>query len=399
VFPIYYESITKSKEFGDLVSFFGFNVPNTVLYSYALSFSFLFVALILPLLTGIADYSGKKKRFMQFFAYLGATACAALYFFDSPDRIEIAILCSIVASIGYSGSLVFYNSFLPEIVDESQFDKVSARGFSYGYFGSVLLLILNLAMIQMPDVFGLEGPGIASRVSFLLVGVWWIAFAQYSFAFLPDNIYRRRPEGNIFLKGYIELKKVWSSLSYLPDLKKFLLSFFFYSIGVQTIMYLAPLFGSKELKLETSALILTVLIIQIVAIAGSFLFAKVSEKYGNKVSLVIMVNIWIGVCIGAFFVNDINSFFLLAFVVGMIMGGIQALSRATYSKLIPKDTIDHASFFSFFDVTYNLSIVIGTFAYGVIEHLTGSMRNSTLALGIFFAIGLFLLLKVKIQTK
>jgi UMF1 family MFS transporter len=396
VFPVYYEAITKSADGSDLVDFFGFSLPNTVLYSYALSFSFLFVALILPLLTGIADYGGKKKTFMKAFAYTGALACIGLFFFTEASQVEIAILCSVLASIGYSGSLVFYNSFLPEIVTEDRFDNVSAKGFSYGYVGSVFLLILNLAMIQMPGAFGIPEGSLAPRVSFVLVGLWWIGFSKYTFYYLPENVYNRSAEDNLLTKGYREIRKVFNSLADLPQLRKYLISFFFYSVGVQTVMYLAPLFGSKELELETSKLILTVLIIQIVAVGGSFLFAQVSRWRGNKFSLALMIILWIGVCIIAYFIQDEIGFYILAFLVGMVMGGIQALSRATYSKLIPEDTIDHASYFSFYDITYNISIVIGTFAYGFIEHVTGSMRNSALALGVFFIAGFFFLLTVQI---
>ena len=396
VFPVYYENITKTVENGDLIDFFGWVLPNTVLYSYALSFSFLFVAIILPLLTGIADYSGNKKWFMKMFAFMGAISCIGLYFFTDVSNVELGIIFSITASIGYSGSLVFYNSFLPEIVTEDKYDRVSAKGYSYGYVGSVLLLILNLLMIQMPGLFGLEEGALPARLSFVLVGLWWIGFSLYSFYYLPDNPYNRKPDRGVLTKGYKEIRKVYNSLSELPNLKKYLASFFFYSVGVQTVMYLAPLFGSKELELETSKLILTVLIIQIVAVFGSFLFAKISEIRGNKFSLMIMVIIWVGVCFMAYMIRDEYGFYALAFIVGMVMGGIQALSRATYSKLIPESTIDHASFFSFYDVSYNVAIVIGTFAYGLIEHLTGSMRNSALALAVFFVIGLVLLISVQI---
>ncbi|MEQ8358558.1 MAG: MFS transporter [Cytophagales bacterium] len=399
VFPIYYETITKNAGQGDLVDFFFWKLPNTVLYSYSLSFSFLFVAFILPLLTGIADYSGKKKMFMKMFAYLGSLACCGMYFFTSAKNVEWGITCSVLASIGYSGSLVFYNSFLPEIVSEDKFDKVSAQGFSYGYVGSVILLIINLLMIQAPELFALPEGSLPARISFIMVGIWWIGFSQYTFHYLPENVYDREPQDNIFTKGYKEIKSVFKSLKNLPNLRKFLVSFFFYSVGVQTVMYLAPLFGSKELQLETSKLILTVLIIQLVAVGGSFLFAKISELRGNKFSLGLMIILWIGVCIMAYFIQGEMGFYILGFLVGMVMGGIQALSRATYSKLIPVKTIDHASYFSFYDVTYNVSIVIGTFAYGLIEHITGSMRNSAIALAVFFIIGFAMLLLVSVPKR
>ncbi len=394
IFPIYYNSVTTVNG-SDIVDFFGFKVVNSVLYSYALSFSFLIIAALLPLLTGIADASGRKKLFMQVFTYMGGFACMALFLFDGPN-IEFGIICAIIASISYSGSLVFYNSFLPEIASFDNYDRISARGFSYGYIGSVLLLILNLAMIQQPGWFGITSPVFATKFAFLLVGVWWIGFAQYSFYYLPGNIHNKLPDVKYLLNGYNEIRKVWQSLKELPTLKKFLWSFFFYNTGVQTVLYLAALFADKELGMEGGELILTVLIIQIVAILGSYSFARLSDYRGNKFSLITMVIIWVFICLAAYLVIDKYQFFILASIVGMVMGGIQALSRATYSKLIPANTTDHASYFSFYDVTFNISIVVGTFSYGLIESLTGSMRNSALALALFFFVGLGLLALIKI---
>lgn len=394
VFPMYYEAVTDME-----VSFFGFNLPNTALYSYALSCSFLLTALILPLLTGIADYSGRKKSFLKAFAYLGALACAGLFLFEGPN-IEYGMLMVVLASVGYSGSLVFYDAYLPEIATPDQYDRLSARGYSFGYIGSVILLIVNLIVIEMPGLFGLEqGTSLPARISFITVAVWWAAFAQVPFRRLPSNVFNRKADGRYITRGYAEVSKVYRSLKELPDLKRYLLAFLFYNAGVQAVMYLATLFGSKELELEAGALIMTVLIIQLVAIGGAYLFARVSQKRGNIYSLSIMIIIWVMVCIAAYFVQSQNQFFALAFVVGMIMGGIQSLSRATYSKLIPKNTIDHASYFSFYDVTYNVSLVIGTFAYGFVDHLTDSMRNSALALAVFFLVGIILVRRVAVTPQ
>lgn len=395
IFPVYYNSVT-SKSGSDIVEFFGFYLPNTVLYSYSLSFSFLVIAVLLPLLSGIADYSGRKKMFMRFFTTLGSIACIGLFFFEG-DNVEYGIICAVLASIGYSGALVFYNSFLPEIATYDKYDRVSAQGFSYGYVGSVLLLIFNLVMIEQPGWFGLEDGSLPAKISFLTVGIWWMGFAQITFYYLPSNGFRKdKIKDTYIFKGYREIQKVWHSLKELPELKKYLLSFFFYNMGVQTTMYLAASFGDKELKLTAPKLILTVLIIQLVAILGSYLFARLSEWKGNRFSLITMIIIWVFVCIWAYKVYTEYQFYGLAFTVGMIMGGIQSLSRATYTKLIPSNTVDHASYFSFFDVTQNISIVIGTFSYGFIEQWTGSMRNSTLALGTYFVIGLIFLLRVTI---
>lgn len=394
IFPIYYKAVAVVGD-SDSVPFFGFTVHNSVLYSYALSLSFLIVAAILPLLSGIADYAGMKKFFMKFFVTLGSLSCMGLYFFKGIDTLEWGILCSVMASIGFSGSLVFYNAYLPEIVSEDRFDMVSARGYSMGYYGSVILMVLCMVVILNYSSFGFSSEGLATRFTFLIVGLWWIGFSMIAFNVLPENPYGRKPSGKIWTKGYQEVLTVWRSLKNSPDLKKFLTAFFFYNMGVQTVMYLATLFGTDVLHLDTGKLISTILLIQLVASGGAWFFARVSKAKGNKNALGIMIVIWVGVCFSAYVIETEIQFYFLAAVVGLIMGGIQSLSRSTYSKLIPENTIDHASYFSFFDVTYNISIVFGTFSYGLINQLTGSMRNSALALAVYFIIGLLVLMRIK----
>jgi UMF1 family MFS transporter len=394
IFPIYYKAVTTVNG-SDQVVFLGFTIQNSVLYTYALSFSFLMVAAILPLLSGIADYSGRKKSFMQFFVWLGGLSCIGLFFFDGVDMLWWGILCSVLASIGYSGSLVFYDAFLPEIVTEDRYDATSAQGYSMGYYGSVILMIICLMLILNYESFGFASEGAATRFSFLLVGAWWVGFAMIPLSVLPQTVYRRPFATDILTKGYEGIVKVWKSLQELPDLKRYLVAFFFYNSGVQTIMYLATLFGTDVLNLESSKLIMTILIIQLVGSVGAWLFAKLSYNRGNRYSLVLMLVIWCGVCVAAYLITTEYEFYALAAVVGMIMGGIQSLSRATYSKLMPEKTKDNASYFSFYDVTYNLSIVMGTFSYGVINHVSGSMRNSALFLTIYFMLGIALLLTIK----
>lgn len=397
IFPIYYNAVTTEAFGSNLVNFLGFQVTNTVLYSYSISFSFLIVFFVLPVLAGIADFGGKRKIFMKFFAYLGAASCASLYFFTG-ENIVTGILFSMLASIGFAGSLVFYNSYLPIITTPDRFDMVSARGFSLGYAGSVILLVASLIIVTFPNTFGFEDTTIASRFTFLIVGIWWAGFAQITFYYLPADNHGLSDLRILISKGYQEIRKVFAGLHKQKHLSRFLAAFFFYNMGVQTVIYLAALFGDAELHLSANSLIITILIIQIVAIAGSYLFAWISGKKGNKFSLVTMVVIWMFVCGFAFFIYTSVEFYILGFIVGMVMGGIQSLSRASYSKLIPKDTINTTSYFSFYDILEKLSIVIGTFAYGLIEQISGSMRNSTLALTIFFIIGLLFLLTLKIPS-
>ncbi len=393
IFPEYYNRVTTSAG-NDQVLFLGFEITNTALYSYALSFSFLLISLLSPFLSGMADYSGKKKLFMKSFAYLGAFSSAMLYYFTGPN-LEYGIVFVILASLGFSGSLVFYNGYLPEIATPDMHDRLSAKGFAWGYTGSILLLSFNLWMLLQPSTFGIaEGSDLPARISFLTVGIWWFGFSQVTFYYLPKNVYQRKPQGNLALQGLKELKKVWHQLRELPYLRYFLLAFFLYSMGLQTVMYLAPTFGAKEIGMPGNKLIISIMIIQIIAIGGAYVFSRLSGKIGNVPALIVMVSIWIFICIGAYFVYQAQGFYVLAAFVGLVMGGIQSISRSTYSKLLPP-TKDHASFFSFYDIAEKLAIVLGTASYGLIEDITGNMRNSIIALVIYFLAGLSVLLVLK----
>ena len=394
IFPIYWTAVSTSNG-STKVEFFGRFYENTALYSYALSLSFLIVALISPILSGIADYNGSKKRFLQTFCFIGSVSCSALFFFNKTN-IEFGILAFMMGTIGWAGSLVFYNSYLPEIATEDEQDKVSAKGFALGYVGSSLLLILNLIVILFPESFGIpKESSLPARIAFLAVGIWWFGFAQYTFYYMPKNKSGFSLRLDSFWKGYRELASVWNQLRHHRNLKSFLYAFFFFTMGIQTVMYVAALFGSKELKLASGQLIATILIIQFVAIGGAYLFAFISKKIGNINALLIALCIWVCICISAYFVVTANQFYLLALSVGIVMGGSQSLSRSTYSKLLPENTKDTTSFFSFYDTSEKVAIVLGTASYGLIEELTGSMRNSVFTLGAFFIIGLLLLTRLK----
>lgn len=397
LFPIYFHSVT-THEGSNTVKFLGRTYNSDSLQTYTLSIAFLIIAAFSPLLSSIADYSGKKKKFMYFFSTLGAISCASLFFFNS-STLWIGVLGSMLASIGYAGSIVFYNAFLPEIAAPEDQDKVSAKGFALGYVGSSLLLIFCLTMIMFPQFYGGISSGFATRLSFLLVGIWWFAFAQFTFNNIKELKLPYKPKGRYIFHGYRELKKVWFQLRNTSRLKTFLLSFFFYNMGVQTVMYVATLFGSGELHLDSSILIVVILIIQFVAIGGAYLFSYLSRILGNIRAIMISIIIWILISVGAFFCNkeygvdEQTMFIILAAVVGLVMGGIQSLSRSTYSKLLP-ETTDHASYFSFYDVCDKLGTVLGTFVFGYINEITGSMRDSIIVLAVFFVIGLFLLLSM-----
>jgi len=390
IFPIFFTEVTTTETKNDIVNFLGFELKNTVLYSYTLSTAFLIIAFINPLLSGIADYSSKKKFFMKFFTYLGSLSCSALFFFDG-ENLVFGIICFGMATIGYAGSLVFYNAFLTEIVTADQMDKVSAKGYSYGYVGSVILLILNLIVVLSPKTFGITDGKLPSQIAFLSVGIWWAGFAQYSFKYLPSDKKEFVINSTLLTKGYKEVASVFKIVQKMPLMRWFLLSFFFYAMGFQTIMYFASLFGEIELKLPLEGLIISMLLLQLIAIPGANLFSRMSAKYGNVKVLVSSVIICLLVCISAFFVTTHLQFYLMAAVVGVIMGGIQSLSRSTFSKLIP-ETESNSSFFSFYELTEKVAIVLGTASYGFLLQLSGTMRNSVLGLTIFFVIGLIGLL-------
>ncbi len=388
-FPVYYTEMTGASPFNGQVHFFGRTYVNTALYSYALAFTYLLVAITLPILSSIADYKGNKKRFMQFFCTLGALSCSCLYFF-TPEYFGFGIICMMAAAFGFYSSLVFYNSYLPEIAEEKDRDHVSAKGFTYGYIGSVIMQLVGFALVLFWDKIPfLHSAGEAVRLTFLLVGIWWIGFAQITFSRLPkgtpaviDN-----DRKNFITGGFIELKKVLMQLIKMPVLKRFLFAFFFYNMGVQTVMLAAANFGTKILNLPSTNLIITMVLIQLVAIAGAYLMSRLSGMYGNLQVLIGVVIFWVCICIAAYYMQTEIHFYILAVAVGLVMGGIQSLSRSTYSKLMPV-TKDTASFFSFYDVTEKVAIVIGLSAFGMIEEYTGNMRNSVLSLIIFFTIGL-----------
>jgi UMF1 family MFS transporter len=398
IFPNFYDAVTATKDasgkiISHTVSFFGHSFENQSIYTLVYAFALLIVVLIAPVLSGVADYLGNKKKFLQFFCYLGSVSCMCLFFFSS-KHLELSFVPFITATIGFWGSLVYYNSYLPEIASKENQDKVSARGFALGYFGSSLLLILCLISIMVLHI--------PARFSFLFVGIWWILFAQITFRRLPSesNSTTGADKQRILYKGFTELRQVFAQIKKMPVLKQFLSGYFFYNMGVQTVMVVAVLFARNEItwadeQAKTTSLIVSILIIQFVGIAGSFIFSKLSDRYGNINALMIAVFIWIFICVFTYAAVFLPwQFYVVAFLVGFVMGGIQSLSRSTYSKLLPS-TEDHASFFSFYDVMEKMGMIIGTVIFSVIGEVLKGMRPSILSLIIYFIIGFFILLTLR----
>lgn len=401
IFPIFYSNITKKQyleQNPDLdwkegmpiyVDFFNFQIDADTLIAYVFSASFLTIALLSPILSGIADYSGLKKRFMQFFCYLGATSCITLYWFD-PKNLELGMLSIFMASIGFWSSFVFYNAYLPEIAPPDDHDKISARGYANGYFGSMILLIICLAIIKGIDVK-------YTSLSFVLVGIWWMGFAQITFRVLPNAKSKGKIDKSIILKGFKELTQVLKEFGKTLRLKRYLRAFFFFNTGVQTVMLMAVYFAKKAIiwpdDSADAGLIIAILLIQLLGAGGAFLMSRISDKIGNLKTLRMVVLGWIAICVYAYYITTPMQFYILACSVGIVMGGVQALARSTYSKFLPKTT-DTASYFSFYDVTEKLGIVLGTLFYGLMYQLTENIRMSVVSIATFFILGFIFLLFV-----
>ena len=405
IFPIFYGILYPNND--ERILFLGFEMKPTVVISVVTAFTFLIVAITSPILSGIADYVGNKKNFMKFFCYMGSAGCIGLYFF-SKDSIHISMLFYFLGLIGYWGSLVFYNSYLPDIAFPEQQDSISAKGFSFGYIGSVLLLLTNLAMVMKPEWFGFDigtteaehgaAKFEAMKISFITVGVWWALFSQYTFYILPKGVSNgHKVTKDVIFNGFRELKAVWEELKQNLRLKRYLNAFFVFSMAVQTIMLMAVYFGNEEIKWadsdqQTQGLIVSILVIQLVAILGAVLTSRASAKFGNIKTLIFVNFIWMFLCFYAFFMETPMQFYIAASIVGLVMGGVQSLARSTYSKFLP-DTQDTTSYFSFFDVAEKIGIVIGMSIFAIVDELK-SMRYAILFLFIFFLIGIVLLFRV-----
>jgi UMF1 family MFS transporter len=394
IFPAYYVYYTTNqKTHSDTVTFFGHQYVNTVLQTNILGLSYLIIVVMLPILTSIADYRGNKKRYLQFFTWMGALACAGLFFFKPNSSLELPLIFYGLASVGYCGGFVFYNSYLPQIATLDQQDAVSAKGFIYGFAGSIVVQLICFVVVLSPHTFGITSDDLPPRISFLIVFAWWIGFSVIPFIMLPKG----EPNAgshkyNVLTGGFKELAKVFGKIKQMPLLKRFLSAFFFYSVGVQTIMLVAANFAAKELHMKDEDLISIILIIQVVAILGAWITSKSSAKYGNVSTLIGLVTIWTILCCLVYFIANQTQFYFAAFGVGLVMGGVQSLSRSTYSKYLPPNIPDTASFFSFYDVTEKSSIVVGLFCFAEVEAWTHEMRDSALALDCFFALGLLLLI-------
>lgn len=390
VFPPYFAQYAPEK-----IKIFGSAIDSNSLFSYSISVAYVLIALMTPMLSGIADFSGRRKSFLKFFTILGSLSCIALFFFNPSDQVFLLLLFYVLGTIGFGGGIVFYNAYLPEISTEDQYDAVSAKGYAYGYIGSVILLLVILLMITFNDNLGITKE-LAIKLGFILVGLWWFLFSQITFKALPAD--KSTPfQFNFLKKGFEEVKIVGRKVLTELNTVKFLSSYFFFIAGVNVVILLASIFAKDELGFESSQLILLILLLQFLAAIGAYLFAFISDRIGNKSSLMIQIIVWIGICIAAYNTHTITSFYVVAIFVGLVFGGIQSLSRSTYSKLIKDDEVPLTSYFSFYDVLTKLAVVLGTFVFGFVNQITENMRYSVLSLTVFFIVGAILLATVKVQ--
>ena len=395
IFPIYYSQYVFSQT--NSVEILNLDINKDTLISSVSALSFLLIAFLSPLLSGIADFIGNKKIFMKFFVYMGSLSCIGLYWFEL-ETIEISLLFYTLGLIGFWGSLVYYNSYLTDITCPNQTNRVSAKGYTMGYIGSVILLLINLIMINFYETFGFESEISAMKSSFAIVGVWWLAFSQYSFYHLPSGNKGVKIPKNIIWNGFKELKGVYKFIRTSKRFTRFLLAFFIFSFSLQKVLYIASYFGVSEIEWtssseQTSGLIISILLIQVVAIGGAYIFTKMAQKYGNILVLTFAIFLWGAVCLYAYFIKTPIQFYMIAGLVGLLMGGTQPVARATYSLFIP-DTKDTTSFFSFYDVTEKIGIVFGMIFYAIAAQITGTVRFSVIIFMFFFFLGAILLTRV-----
>lgn len=387
IFPPFFEAVTPK-----VIDVFGLSINNSAFYSYMVALTYLIMAFMTPTLSGIADYSGRKRLFLRSFVLFGSIACMLLFFFKGVGQMWLGILCFMVSTIGCAGSLVFYDAYIPEIATKDKYDKISAKGYAFGYIGSMMLLIGILTIMSNAEKLGITDGTFPARLGFLLVGLWWLLFSQVSFRVLPKG--ERLKWNNSFIaRGNKEVKKVFDEVKKDKSISNYLISFFFFSAGVQTVVYVASVFASKVLNFAPEELIKLILLIQVVAIIGAYLMTFISKSIGNKKTMILQIFIWMVICAVASQVENKDAFYIIAAFVGMVIGGIQSLARSSYSKMIPRED-DLTSYYSFLDILYKLSIVVGTFAFGIVEDITGDMRNSILLLSFFFIIAIFFMFRV-----
>ena len=342
---------------------------STAMLGFGNSIASLFVALMAPLLGAIADRGSLKKKFMIFFAYLGILMTAGLYLVEKGDWM-LAIFVYVMGVIGFSGSNIFYDSLLPSVADESKVDSVSSLGFAMGYLGGGLLFLLNVVMTLQPAIFGLADASEAVRWSFVSVAFWWGAFTFITIAWVPEpEIGNNKRQGSLVSDGFNQLYRTFQEIRHLKTVLLFLLSYWFYIDGVDTIIKMAVDYGIS-IGFESNDLIIALLIVQFVGFPAALIFGRLGERWGVKPSILLAIVVYIAVTIWGTMMREKYEFYVLAIVIGLVQGGIQALSRSYYSRLIPKNQA--AEYYGFYNMLGKFAAIIGPALMAVVG-LT--MRN------------------------
>jgi len=386
VLPVYFSNVA-AKGLGEHTV--------TAYWAYTTTIALLFVAVISPILGTMADFQGLKKRYLTFFILLGVTGTALLYFVGEGNWLMASIIF-IFASIGFSGSLVFYDSLLPHVARPDEIDQVSTRGYAFGYLGGGLLLAINLAMIMIVPKFN---PALTSsfmtRLSFLTVAVWWLGFS------IPILLNVKEPprrilasetnETNPFMASFSRLSHTFGQLKKYRQLMLFIVAFWLYNNGIGTIIYMASIYG-KELKFSDVTVIGTLLMVQFVAMPFAFLFGWLAKKIGTKQSIYLSLCIYTAIAIGGYFMYKEIHFWMLGFAVATVQGGSQALSRSLIGRMMPKS--QSAEFYSFFGISEKIAGVIGPLVFGLSSQYLGGGRVGIVSLIIFFFAGAAVLSRV-----
>ena len=342
---------------------------STAMLGFGNSIASLLVALMAPLLGAIADRGSFKKKFMIFFAYLGVLMTAGLYLVGKGEWV-LAIFVYVMGVIGFSGANIFYDSLLPSVADESNVDSVSSLGFAMGYLGGGLLFLLNVVMTLQPTIFGLADAGEAVRWSFVSVALWWGTFTLISIAWVPEpEIGKNKSRENSIREGFNQLFRTFQEIRHLKTVLLFLLAYWFYIDGVDTIVKMAVDYGIT-IGFESNDLIIALLIVQFVGFPAALIFGRLGERWGVRPSIFLAIGVYIAVTIWGTMMREKYEFYVLAVVIGLVQGGIQALSRSYYSRIIPKNQV--AEYFGFYNMLGKFAAILGPALMGIVGLM---MRN------------------------
>jgi len=361
-------------------------------WGYTNTIAMLLIAVAAPILGAIADHSGAKKRFLGSFASLGILFTALLVLVSTGDWLMASVFY-ILGRVGFAGANIFYDSLLPHVAGPDEIDQVSAKGYALGYLGGGLLLVVNLAWIMKPELFGLPGAEIASRLSFLSVAVWWAIFSIPLFRRVPEPSFAQQPResANPIRAGFQRLGQTFRGIRRYRELFKFLIAFWLYNDGIGTIIIMAAIFGA-EIGIGTTSLIGAILAVQFLGVPFAFAFGWLARRLGTKRSILLALGVYTIIAIGGYFMQTGLHFWVLAFLVATVQGGSQALSRSLFGRMAPKTKT--AEFFGFYDVSSKFAGIAGPALFGLVGQLTGSSRLSIISLIFFFAAGGLLLAQV-----